>query len=461
MPLYSVERPWERIVPLFLLAGTGLLIMLWVDNVVPALGHGIPEDDVATDYKVAFVWAIALWLVLLAWPLRSSDKRALVHIWLIKVAVSLGAMLFVENHYEGVDAFMYFGLPRRYDFQWPGFAFGEGTANVLSLSWLHQQILPNSYHAVKISFAMVGLVAIYLFYRTAVRCVDREDVRVLYLLALCPSILYWSSIFGKDPVILLGIALYVYGVVGIYTHSRVDLKGLAFAITLMAGVALASLFRVWLGPILLAPLVVFALFAVRHTVARVFMVIVVAWAFTQAIAKSGDLVAEKVGEQTGGATNIATTADLVETIDHIAHSGALGSASEGGSSQAVARFHNVWSMAKFAPLGAFTALFRPLPGEVLNPFGLLAGLENVVLLALVVRAMRRATWTEVRQPLILWVITLLVVWSVIYGFASTQNLGAAVRWKLQVLPLLLGLVCYLGRRRSGQGGNALIRPSHR
>jgi membrane associated rhomboid family serine protease len=104
-------------------------------------------------------------------------------------------------------------------------------------------------------------------------------------------------------------------------------------------------------------------------------------------------------------------------------------------------------MVKFAPLGAFTALFRPLPGEVLNPFGLLAGLESLVLLALLLRASRRAKWKEFKQPLILWASTLILIWAVVYGFASIQNLGTAVRWKLQVLPLLVGLLCYLGRRR--------------
>jgi hypothetical protein len=422
--------------------------MLLAEHVIAVLGHSIPQDDVVADYEVAFVWAAILWLALLACPIRGPDKRALLHLWWLKGAVTLGAMLFVENHYGGMDAFMYFGEPRQAGFHWPGFVFGKGTANLVSLSWLHQQIIPNSYHAAKVSFAMVGLIAIYLFYRSAVRFLGREDVRVLYLIALFPSTLYWSSILGKDPVILLGIALYAYGVVGIYAHPRLDLRWLAYAISLMAGVALASLFRIWLFPILLAPLVVFALVAVRHLAARVIMVVIVTWAFARAMTVTGDSLARQVGEHTEGPMTITKAEDLVQTTDQIAHSGALGAPSAGGSAQEVARFHDLSGMAAFAPLGAFTALFRPLPGEVLNPLGLMASVENVVLLALLLRAIKRATWKEVRQPLILWAITLLGVWSLIYGFTSTQNLGAAVRWKLQVLPLLVGVLCYLGRRRS-------------
>ena len=96
----------------------------------------------------------------------------------------------------------------------------------------------------------------------------------------------------------------------------------------------------------------------------------------------------------------------------------------------------------------FTALFRPLPGEVLNPFGWLAGFENAVLLALCGRAVLRTRFRELRDPIVLWAVSFVIVWAIVYGFASYQNLGTAVRFKLQVLPILLGLLFYFGRRRS-------------
>jgi hypothetical protein len=48
--------------------------------------------------------------------------------------------------------------------------------------------------------------------------------------------------------------------------------------------------------------------------------------------------------------------------------------------------------------------------------------------------------------LIQWAIVLLMVWSGTYAFASSYNLGAAVRFKLQILPLMLLLLLYLARR---------------
>jgi hypothetical protein len=441
MRYLRTARHLEQIVVALLLAGIGLLVLMLVD-LVPPLGHHpglgsyVLGNDVATDYRIGFFWAVLVGVSLLVWPIRTPDKHALLVIWLVKMVVVLGIMVFIESNARGLDSFYYFGQPQREGSRWPGFTFGDGTANIVGLSWLHQQLIPASYYAMKVSFAMVGLIAVYVMYRAAARFLGREDIRVLYLLALFPGILFWSSILGKDPVILLGISLYIYGVVGVYRHPTPDLKRLVYLIGLVGGIVLASFIRIWLAPILVAPLLVFVLFSVRNVIVRVLLISIVGGAFVHAI------------EVTNHNFNVESSEDLVETADHVSHGWDKGSQYEGGSSMSVTRFRDLGSLAKFAPIGAFTALFRPLPGEVLNPLGLLAGLENLVLLGLLLRAIKRTKWRELRHPLLLWASTLIVVWSLVYGFASSQNLGTAVRWKLQVLPLMVGLLCFLGRRRS-------------
>jgi hypothetical protein len=46
------------------------------------------------------------------------------------------------------------------------------------------------------------------------------------------------------------------------------------------------------------------------------------------------------------------------------------------------------------------------------------------------------------EPLLLWGVLFVVVWATIYGFVSYQNMGSAARFKLQVLPVMLGLIFY-------------------
>ncbi len=100
-------------------------------------------------------------------------------------------------------------------------------------------------------------------------------------------------------------------------------------------------------------------------------------------------------------------------------------------------------MIAFLPIGTFTALFRPLPFEVPNTFGTLAGLENAYLLALFVVGLSRHGLRWFRQPILLWAVTALLVWGAAYGFASYQNLGTSFRYRAQVAPILLLLGLYL------------------
>ena len=37
----------------------------------------------------------------------------------------------------------------------------------------------------------------------------------------------------------------------------------------------------------------------------------------------------------------------------------------------------------------------------------------------------------------------IILWSAVYGFISAQNLGAAARFKLQVLPVLLVILLFI------------------
>jgi hypothetical protein len=141
---------------------------------------------------------------------------------------------------------------------------------------------------------------------------------------------------------------------------------------------------------------------------------------------------------------IETLADLLSTTNTWSQGWA-----EGGSAQTIdTEFTGIASMVAFVPKGMFAALFRPLPGEVMNAFGLLAGLENAVILGLLLLAVVRTRLHDLRDPLVVWASLLLLVWAAIYGFVSYQNLGTAVRFRLQVLPVLLLLLLHLARRRA-------------
>ena len=393
---------------------------------VVASGANIPAPDLARDYAIGVVWALLLGASILIWPVRPTDKHALLGIWCVKCVVALGFMLVYEANYWVLDAYDYFDFPRHEQYG-ISFGLGVGRDNMMALAWLHQQLVPTSYHAMKISCAMLGLVAVYLFYRAAELYLGRPDRRVLYVLAFVPSILFWSSTLGKDPIVLLGIALYTYGCIGWYRLRRVR-----YVILVVLGVVLTSVLRLWLAPILLAPLGVAAVRLASGPMRRT------AWLVAGCALT---LLGMRLVRQY---TPIASMQDVVDTADALAQALPWG----GSGRQLVRPLTSVGDVVAFMPLGLFTALFRPLPGEVSNLYGLMAGVENVALLLLAGFAALRARLRDFRDPVVLWAVALLAAWGLLYGFLSYSNLGAAVRFKLQILPILLLLCLHLTRQRA-------------
>lgn len=397
----------------------GLAVPPFVDA-LRVLGRHIPQSRIEYDYLMGLLWAVALTLSIRLWPVAAADKRPLLIVWLCKVLVVLVAMLPYEWNYT-LDAYGYFERSEMPGLPVATSAWGRGNALVAQFAWLHARVMPDSYHALKVSFALVGLIAVYLMYRGAVRLVGREDRRVLYFIALFPSVLFWSSIIGKDPLHLLGIGLYVYGVLSWRATGRT-----MYAIPIVAGVALSFAIRSWSGPILLFPLLVFAIFGIRRPALKVLYTIAAVAGFLWAVSYFA------------ATFNIETLRDVHTAAESRSQGWAGGSAQE-----RTERFTGIGSMLRFAPWGAFTALFRPLPGEVRNPFGLLAGVENVFLLLLLASAIVRARPRVFREPAVVWGVMLVLTWSFVYSFVSYYNFGAAVRFKLQILPILLLVLLYL------------------
>lgn len=409
---------------LLLLLAVGFMSHDYLAAVVSA-GHWIGKGNLVQDYVVALCWALLLAVSILAWPVPSRHKPYLLILWAAKIFMALGFMLIYEDHYP-LDATAYYAAAVSPMFNINGLTLGSGTANVTYLVWLHQHLIPDSYHAAKISCAMIGLWAIYGFYRSAIIFTQEDNPRLLLVLGLFPSILFWSTILGKDPIVLLGISLYTLGTAGLYQYRKPR-----YLCALAAGIYLSMLIRLWLGPILLAPLVAFLLIGIRSPLLKILFVGVAIAAFLVAV------------NQFSTSFNLETTQDLLSQTDTYSKSWA-----HGGSAQQVDQsFTSIGSMLAFMPKGAFAALFRPLPGEILNPFALLASFENLYLLVLLGLSWRRTRLRELKEPPVLWAILFVVLWAAVYGFVSYQNLGSAARFKLQVMPVFLCVLLYLSRRR--------------
>jgi len=377
--------------------------------------------DMTADYAIGVTAAFVLLALIYFWPVPAAHRRALFFLWLLRLGVTLGVMLPYEAYY-GLDAAMFFLSGTALNEPLALLQFGMGTQNIQALVGLLSNIT-ESYSAQKVIFSYVGLIAVYIFYRTASVCLGQDKIVVLYALGLLPSLLFWSSILGKDPIVLLGISIYCYGVVGLIVRQKMSM--LAYVVI---GLLIASFIRVWLGVIFATPLIVTYVISGRFSALTklVFLLIAIPGFL---------LTLQGFSER----FSVETTQELVATTEKISSSWARG----GSAQQIEGGFTSIPSMIAFMPIGAFTALFRPLPFEVPNVFGLLAGLENIYMLALFVVALMRRGFGWLRQPVLLWALTTLLVWGAVYGFASYQNLGSAFRFRAQVVPILLLLGLYL------------------
>ena len=377
--------------------------------------------DVPADYLAGVVTAVLLLALIQIWPIPAAHRRALSLLWLVRIGVTLGVMLAFEAIYRGdMPGYYLDGLALNNPFG--ALAFGDGTQNLYALIGI-VGLMTEAYSAMKVIFAYAGLIALYIFYRAAVVCLGQEKIALLYLLGLFPSFLFWGSLLGKDPIVLVGIAIYSYGVARLIVEHR-----MSALVWVFVGLLIASFIRVWLGAIFIAPLVFTYVMAGRAPpLAKLAFAV---------IAVPGLLVAVQMFAQE---FEIASTEELVATTDKLSEAWA-----RGGSARYVRDgFDSLGAMLAFVPIGAFAALFRPLPLEIPNIFGIMAGLENAFVLGLFLFGLMRRGVGWLGQPILLWAAATVVVWGAVYGFVSYQNLGTAFRFRVQVVPILLFLGLYL------------------
>jgi len=422
-----------------LLGGLIALGLVAMFALTPALDEAASltgQGAVFADYLAALLLAIGCAVVIALWPFRSGEKARLLLLWVIKAGVTLLLVPVYEAHYHGGDAYGYFRRGALGAWTLPPLTFGDGTAVATWLVHWVTAVLPAYFHLLEILWSFVGLLAIYAFYRGWRSLVPALDSRFLLWIGLFPDILFWSSILGKDPVCLAGVSLYFYAIARWYaTQSK------RYWLLAAVGILLASAIRPWYGLILVAPLSVFILAGPRiRTWQKALMLIA---------AGAGVVYATHWFLNN---FDIGDTSQLVAASNHISHSWV-----RGGSAQSTREFHSAAGMLAFIPFGMFTAFFRPLPGEIGSAFALLASADNLVLLGLFALTVQRIPTSALRRPWFVWVVLLLAIWGTMYAFPSMQNLGTAVRFKLQVMPVLWPLVL-LGSRRKRRHG--LVPLSH-
>ena len=417
---------WPLIIVLGIIFGLSAQDFL---NFIITSGHLIPQEDMGGDYLVAVITAAILGFSILFWPISKTHKQDLLLVWIIRSILTLGLLVtFESSHYQ--DAYWYFydainetritrNITTR-DYQ-------GGHFFVLLLTAL-LKIAPDSYHGLKVLLSMMGMLALYICYRCAALLLGKEDRTIFYFLSLFPSLLFWSSVIDKGVVIILGMSIYAYGIINWHKTK----KATAF-FSIIGGILLMSFLRVWMGAIAAAPLVIFFLVSDIKFLKKMllFLLSLVGLYF--------------LGKHFFNTFAVGSLEEAFIFLEAKSRSWTYTSGSGKTEDFHIKSWEDIFA---FLPLGVFTALFRPFPWELPNLLGILAGLENIFLLLLLSIGFLKTRWRDLKNPIVIWLVLLILTWACVFCFLSYQNFGTAIRYRAQIQPILLILIVYLTRKKS-------------
>jgi hypothetical protein len=430
-------------------------VAVWTALSMPVFSQKI---EIAIDQEFAwgpdYVMGLFWWVVFAVaiFVFGGESTRMLQAAWLGKFLVTLVIMLFYERFYW-LDSYSYYLLARTGEhWMYPGVDFrndlmpspfeseilkglkfggGVGLENTLRFTLLISLVSGPFFHALKVWMAFIGLMGVYCFYRAAVVAWGRPCPPIFFLLAFAPSLIFWGSTLGKDPMQFLCMGLYAYG------GTLWIVEGRPAALPpLILGLFGCYLFRPWAGAMAAATLAFGILIGKCRWPQKVSMLVPLAVLSVVAVPMLASF-----------GTQIDLTSFQVDTLLEIFETKAAGfSADTQNFGASGVNLLDDRGELRRLPIYQvmFGGLFRPLPFDMTNFATGLAALENTVVLIVAAIGLLRFRLVYLRNPIFLWLLLFTLMWSLMYGYIVLANFGSGARYKLQVWPFFLMLLVCLG-----------------
>ena len=315
------------------------------------------------------------------------------------------------------DAVGYWRLPKTYNFETfkDGLFNGEGTMFMYAFNFLFSNILNMSYLSNTLLYSLFGFMGITFFYIIAIKNIKYNKIingYVLFpLIFFFPNLHFWSAGVGKDTTLFLCIGMFTYGLMKPFKRIFLIVIALSLSMAirphitlfLMVGFGLAYVFG---GKV--SPFQRFLFSAVMIGIGIAILPSVMEFAkIEEASAEGFDKFAE--------------------------NKAALLSRANAGSAIDISSYP--------FPLKVLTFWFRPFFFDVRNINGLIASLENLVLVIVFIKAMRTNPIGAFKAAP--FVIKGLVIFLLVGTLAFSQslgNVGIMIRMRNMFLP---GLIIYM------------------
>ena len=305
-----------------------------------------------------------------------------------------------------------------------------GTNLIIAIGAYLFSVIGPSLAGAMVLFAIIAFWGQFFFYRAFVLAFPTANKRTAALLLfLFPSIVYWTSAFGKDALMMLAIGMVSHGIA-----RRFDLKGWA---TILVGLPLATLVRPHVGAFIAVSL--FASYLVADIT---------------------------YGRRIIGLKFLLFPFFVVTCIVIVMYSRnslELNSVEDARSMSEYSHLHNQIGGSAFGEDESISArlvqapllMFRPFPWEVNNWTAVLASCEGLALLVLILRRGSSLVRLFLRArsiPLAIFAICFVVMFSGVFSIALS-NFGLLARQRVMALPLVLILAA--GSKSLAQVRNSL------
>ena len=315
------------------------------------------------------------------------------------------------------DAVGYWRVPKTYTFATfkDGLFNGEGTMFMYAFNFMFSNILNMSYLSNTLLYSLFGFMGITFFYIIAIKNIKYNKIingYVLFpLIFFLPNLHFWSAGVGKDTTLFLCIGLFTYGLMKPF--QRIPLLVISILLSmairphitlfLMVGFGLAYVFGGKVSP--------FQRFLFSAVMIGIGIAILPS---VMEFAKIEEASAEGFDKFATGKAEVLSRASAGSAIDISSYP---------------------------FPLKVLTFWFRPFFFDVRNINGLIASLENLVLVIVFIKAMRTNPIGAFKAAP--FVIKGLVIFLLVGTLAFSQslgNVGIMIRMRNMFLP---GLIIYM------------------
>jgi len=435
-----------------LLTGSLFLIyifsMLTLSDYIDVIGSKVFSSDPLMDFQLSLILYWLFGLIFIFFPINHKTKSVIVYAYIFRFiflhTITIG-YLFLYSSDKGfsvisLDEMIYFIR---------GFTLGSeefgyvGSGLITRINYIFTQFLPINFFLYRALFGLLSFAGIILIWRAISEYYEDKFYPLLLLLLFFPSVTFWSLNMGKEPVILIGLGIYLLG------HFRL-LKNLTLQSLLitMAGLMIIGIVRPWVVLILAPGLAISFLGTPKITKSTKLFLISSAFVLLPFILST--IVSLVIRGDTSDIQNQETYLQtLFSIVNKFISEGTttdvvnnpLVMASEVRQISSITDLINPWRI--------FSAIFRPFPGEAGGAIGIVVGLESMFLLIISIITLVKFFLKKVRMDMVSWILlSHILFWGILYGAILDFNWGYLFRQKVIVLPFVLSFIFIIHNKSS-------------